>query len=518
MKRWLACLAGSFGDKWRKAGLSRIAILLIALAGVVVVGGSAAVLYALGFIGGPSAKELNSDKFYTGVFVDDISLGGLTMDEARRQVEAKQNAYAASTGVTITGFDQSWLLKIADADRSYDTQAVLQRAWSQGREGSDRDRRSFIRKLPANPVRLNTTLTVDPLKLEQQVRALAAPFAVAPVDATFAGYDLSKPDGERLSFTPDIPGSRVDDNALWEGVKAQFVNGTYGTVQMTVVPVKANLRLTDLQAGMRLVVRFKSTMKDHSGPRYTNIKIACAAISGRFLLPGETFSFNDATGPRTAAKGYQTAHIINGGVVDNGLGGGTCQVSGTLWNAAARADLTIVERNAHTLRSAYLPLGQDATVDYGHYDLKFMNDKDTPVLIIMYIGTGENKNDVFAEVFGAPLPDGQTIKLLTQKTATVRAPDTVSYAPSEAVKRGTTETVKPHDGVKATTYKLYMHGDREVRRAVLHKDYYREAGTIIVYNPADGLPTPTPAPTPTPTAPMYEPVTTRTERGDTRAP
>jgi vancomycin resistance protein YoaR len=517
MKRRLFSLAGGFGGKWRKEGFSRTGILITALAGAVVVGGAAALLYALGFIGGPTAAELNSDTFYSGVYVDDISLGGLTMDEARRQVEAKQNAFANSNGVTVTGFGQSWLLKIADADRSYDTQAILRQAWSQGREGSDRDRRSFIRKLPANPVKLTTALTVDPSKLEQQVRALSAPFAVAPVDATFAGYDMAKPDGQRLSFTPDIPGSRVDDDALWEGVKAEFVNGTFGAVQMAVIPVQANLMLSELQADMQLVVRFHSTMKDHSTPRYTNIKLACAAISGRFLLPGETFSFNDATGPRTAAKGYQTAHIINGGVVDNGLAGGTCQVSGTLWNAAARADLAIVERNAHTLRSAYLPLGQDATVDYGHYDLKFMNDKDAPVLLIMYIGTGDNKYDVFAEVYGAPLPGGETIQLLTEKTATVPAPNTVSYAPSDAVKRGTTETVKPHDGVKATTYKLYMQGGKEVNRVLLHKDYYKEAGTIVVYNPADGLPTPTPAATPT--MPMYEPVPTLTPgHGQTHAP
>jgi len=319
---------------------------------------------------------------------------------------------------------------------------------------------------------------------------------VAPVDASFAGYDPSKPDGQRLSFTEDIPGSRVDDDQLWNDVRMEFVNRTYGTVQMQAIPVEAHLKLADVQASMQLIVRFKSTMRDHSTPRYTNIKLACAAINGRFVLPGETFSFNDATGERTAAKGYQVAHIINAGVTDNGLAGGTCQVSGTLFNAVARADLKIVERTAHTLKSAYLPLGQDATVDYGHYDLKFMNDKTTPVLLVMYIGTGADQYNVFAEVYGTPLPNGESINLLTVKTDTVPAPDTLTYTPSNAVKPGTTETVKPHDGVKATTYKLYMKAGQEISRVILHKDYYKEAGTIICYNPADGLPTPTPAATP----------------------
>jgi vancomycin resistance protein YoaR len=479
-------------------------MLLIALAVLVAAGLIAAAVFGWGLLGFGASADLESERFYDGVYVDDIPLGGLTMDEARGQVEARQKAFADANGVTVTNGQQSWQFLISDASYTFDTDDILGEAWRQGREGTARERRAFIRKLPANPVKLKTTVTVDPASLEQKLRELAAPFAVAPVDAAFAGYDLSMPEGQRLSFTPDIPGSRVDDDKLWNDVKMEFVNRTFGTVQMLAVPVEANLKLADLQADMQLVVRFKSTMKDHSTPRYTNIKIACAAVSGRFLLPGETFSFNDATGQRTAAKGYQTAHIINGGVTDNGLGGGICQVSGTLWNAAARADLKIVERYAHTLKSAYLPMGQDATVDYGHYDLKFMNDKDKPILIIMYIGTGDDKYNVFAEIYGEPLPNGETIKLLTEKTGTVPAPDTVSYAPSDAVKPGTTETVKPHDGVKATTYKLYMKDGKEVRRAVLHKDYYREAGTIIVYNPADGLPTPTP------TLPLYEPLPTET--------
>lgn len=503
---------GYYGDSEENGhsrGISRLTVLLLALAVLVVAGGAAALIFGMDVLNLGTSADLASDKFYEGVYVDDIPLGGLTMAEARQQVEAKQKTFVDSRAVTVVNGQQSRQFKISDASYTYDTDAVLGEAWKQGREGTDRERRAFIKKLPANPVKLKTAITIDPSQLEQKVRELAAPFAVAPVDASFAGYDIALPEGRRLTFTPDIPGSRIDDDKLWNDVKMEFVNRTFGTVQMQAEPVEANLKLADLQANMRLIVRFKSTMRDHSTPRYTNIKLASAAVSGRFLLPGETFSFNDATGQRTAAKGYQVAHIINGGVTDNGLGGGICQVSGTLWNAAARADLKIVERYAHTLKSAYLPMGQDATVDYGHYDLKFMNDKDAPVLLIMYIGTGEDKYNLFAEVYGKPLPDGQTIKLLTEKTGTVSAPDTVSYAPSDAVKPGTTETVKPHDGVKATTYKLYMKAGKEVNRVVLHNDYYKEAGTIICYNPADGLPTPTPEPTPTW---QFEPVPTETPK------
>jgi vancomycin resistance protein YoaR len=492
---------GGFFDRFRgETGRTRTVVLFAALGLVVAAGACIAAIFFLGPSGPGSEGILNGDKFYNGVFVDGIPVGGLTKSAAKEQVEAKQRTYADMTAVTVVMGSQSWQFKLSGTTHSYDTDAVLNEAWKQGRQGTDQERLAFIQKLPDNPVKLITTVTADPSPLEAQVRALAAPYYIAPVDAAFTGYDPTKPEGQRLSFSPDKPGQQVDADVLWVAVRKAFDERTYGTVQMKLVPVQANLTLSELQSNMQLVTRFKSYLKDHSKPRYTNISLASAAISGHFILPGQTFSFNGTTGERTAEKGYQEAHVINGGVVDNGLAGGTCQVSGTLFNALARADLQIVERDAHSLKSAYLPLGQDATVDYGHYDLRFKNQKNTPVLMVMYLGTGDNKNYLFAEVYGVPLEGGQAIGLVSEITETVPAPGTTSYVPSSAVKRGTTETVKPHIGRKVTTYKVCYKNKVEVNRTVLYKDYYREAGTIVCYNPADGLPTPTPKPTPTPSA------------------
>jgi vancomycin resistance protein YoaR len=448
----------------------------------------------------PGGDSLDSDRFYTGVFVDDIPLGGLTKADAKQQIEAKQKATADATAVTVTEGTQSWQLKLSDVQYIFDTDAVVEQAWQQGRQGTNNERKAAIKQLKETPVKLKTTVTADPSTLEQKVRDLAAPYTIAPIDAAYSGYDPTKPEGQRLTFNPDTPGRQVDADALWAAVKKEFDDKTFGTVPMQVIPVDAKLKLADLQANMKLVSRFKSYLKDHSVPRYTNISLASAAVNGHFLLPGETFSFNDTTGERTAVKGYQEAHVINGGVVDNGLAGGTCQASGALFNAMVRADLDIVERNAHSLKSAYLPLGEDATVDYGHYDLKFKNNKDTPVLIIMYMGTGKDKNNVLAEVYGSPIKDGETIDLVSTVTQTIPAPATSTFASSSTVKPGTTETVKPHDGRKVTTFKVYLKNGKEVNRVSLYKSYYKEAGEIVLYNPVDGKPTPTHSASPTPKA------------------
>lgn len=438
--------------------------------------------------------------FSKGIYIDGIDLNGMTMEEARTQVLSKQQIRLMDVGVTLQYGDKSWKFTSKDVICNFNTDTVMQNAW-------DLSERIYLAVQSDNfslfsvPILLRTRINIDASPIEQKVRNLAFSFYIPFENSTFAGYDPAKPDGQRLTFTQAKSGKQVDADALWAAVQKEFADNTYGTVPIQYVDVPAKISQQSWLKNMTLIWRFNS-IQNSSPARYTNIKIACSQISGHFIMPGEVFSFNDTTGERTAEKGYQMAHVINGGVVDNGLAGGTCQVSGTLFNAAIRAGLTIAERHHHTLRSAYLPLGQDATVDYGHYDLKLKNDSDSPMLIIMYLGTGRNSKKVYAEIYGKSLPAGETIEVTSKITETIPAPATVSYATSTAVKPGSTETVKPHEGWKVTTYRIYKKNGKAVKTVVLYTDYYKEAGTIIVYNPADPKPTqalsPTPASTPKP--------------------
>ncbi len=122
------------------------------------------------------------------------------------------------------------------------------------------------------------------------------------------------------------------------------------------------------------------TFYGYGGGRNVNIETAARAINNYLLLPGEIFSFNDAVGPRTAARGYEPAPIIVGNIIVPGLGGGICQVSSTLYNAVLEAELEVVERYPHSLPVGYVPPGRDATVS-DYLDFKFCNNSDHFVLI-----------------------------------------------------------------------------------------------------------------------------------------
>ena len=121
--------------------------------------------------------------------------------------------------------------------------------------------------------------------------------------------------------------------------------------------------------------------------RIHNVQLVAHLVDGKLIAPGQTFSFNGATGERSAEKGFLEAPVIINGELQTGLGGGVCQVSTTVFNAAFEAGLPIVERTNHALYISHYPLGRDATVNYPDVDLKFSNDTGHWLLLRTFVGS-----------------------------------------------------------------------------------------------------------------------------------
>jgi len=133
--------------------------------------------------------------------------------------------------------------------------------------------------------------------------------------------------------------------------------------------------------------------------RIHNVQLVAHLVDDKLIAPGATFSFNRATGARTADKGFREAPVIINGELTNGLGGGVCQVSTTVFNAAYEAGLKITERTNHALYISHYPQGRDATVNYPDIDLKFVNDTRHWLLLRTYVGS----YSLDVELYGAPL-------------------------------------------------------------------------------------------------------------------
>jgi vancomycin resistance protein YoaR len=133
--------------------------------------------------------------------------------------------------------------------------------------------------------------------------------------------------------------------------------------------------------------------------RIHNVQLVARLVDRKLIAPGSTFSFNQTTGARTADKGFLEAPVIINGELTTGLGGGVCQVSTTVFNAAYEAGLNITSRTNHALYISHYPQGRDATVNYPDVDLQFVNDTDHWLLLRTFVGS----SSLVVDLYGAPL-------------------------------------------------------------------------------------------------------------------
>lgn len=198
-----------------------------------------------------------------------------------------------------------------------------------------------------------------------------------------------RPENARFDFEKgrveeERAGRSLDVYATLERLDAALASGA-GEVEMAVRVVPAGVARGDLE-GIEVgeIAGFYETpysrqRKDED--RTHNVRLGASLLDGQVLLPGKTFSFNDAVGDRIEARGFRFAPVIAGGALVEGMGGGTCQVASTLHAAAFFAGLVIEERQPHSRPSSYIKMGLDATVVYPAIDLKLRNPFEYPVVI-----------------------------------------------------------------------------------------------------------------------------------------
>lgn len=201
----------------------------------------------------------------------------------------------------------------------------------------------------------------------------------APVDAILNESDYS--------ITREVLGYGFDLEAL-KALVSTAGEGETITVSFAYIPAAVTFESIDATL-FKDVLGSVSTNHTGDSNRNTNLKLACKAINGKIIRPGETFSYNATLGERTEAKGYKPAGAYMAGKTVETVGGGICQVSSTLYYACLKADLEIVERTAHGYTVSYMPYGMDATVSWGSLDYKWKNNTDYPIRIEASVSGGQ---------------------------------------------------------------------------------------------------------------------------------
>ncbi len=279
-------------------------------------------------------------------------------------------------------------------------------------------------------------------------------------------------DDQSTYIIPEIVGIDAD--------KTEFLNlynSKNGVFSMSVKPIFPELTTADLDIDFYQDVlgTYTSRYDGNLVNRTKNVSLAAEYVNGTILMPGQVFSYNKVVGPRTAERGFRQATVYTGEGTEEGLGGGICQVSSTIYCAQLRANLKTVSRTNHSYTVAYVPLGQDATVSYGVLDYLFENDTNYPIKIETVMGGGK----LTVNILGTKVDKSLTYDVVSVTNSTIAKKEIQKEDPT--IPAGETKVKQNgQNGAVVSAYKVYYKDGVEIKREYIGKSTYVAMNKIVL--------------------------------------
>lgn len=391
----------------------------------------------------------NSDKIISGIYIKNVNVSGLTKQEAIAKVNNELEKYMDDSLVLVHN-EYRTEISLEQLEANFDVESAVNAAYSVGKtKNIFKDGVKILDTMFSN-INIDPVLNINENVLRERISGITAELPDTIIQSSYyidgnnlvitkgkKGYVVSESkmfnicrnEIQKLSFigkeinieVEEQQPQEIDLNKIHEELYKEPVNAYYTTDPYTVhpsedgvdfkismeeaenllqqdqeeyvIPLKVTVpeittKMIGTEAFPDLISEFSTKYSQSQRDRTTNLKLAAEKINGTVLMPGEVFSYNTVVGKRTIDAGYKEAKIyVNGEVVD-GLGGGICQVSSTLYNAVLYANLEIVERRNHQFVPSYAGAGLDATVVYGSIDFQFKNTRNYPIKIQCSVDRG----------------------------------------------------------------------------------------------------------------------------------
>ncbi len=434
------------------------------------------IISAAAYAGG---KHIDAaEKILKGVKVRGTDIGGLTADEAVNKLAVLEKQML-SIPVAINYQGQNHALSLEDVGFAIDKQQTVSRALQINKTGSFIERWRKRRIIAESGLQLPPVLTINEEKLAEEVNLFAEDVNNPPQDAT-----ISVDEHDQVVITPSKNGRKPDIERLAQGLLQELLVSDQVILTLPVVDVKPNYTTEEIQGmGINGLLSSYSTRFDpQMTNRSYNIRVAANALDGLLVTPGEEVSFNEVVGPRSSEAGYKTAGVIIDNELVEGLGGGVCQVSSTLYNAVLLAGIEIVERSNHSLPVSYVPIGRDATVVYGVVDFKFQNNTGR----CLYLKTMVNNGELTIKIFG---DTSRKYKVVIESSVDQVIEPKVIYQQDENLKVG--QQVVKQEGSKgyvASLKRLIIKDGVIIREDKLPQSRYNAVNKIIAVGTAQSKP------------------------------
>ena len=353
--------------------------------------------------------------FCNGVYVDGIHLGGMTPQEAKEAVEAQIRQRSGSWSVKLT-YGENYKLITADMlNFTTDVNGVLQQAWNQGHTGDYDQRSADMQRLEQTPYTAYTAQpSGDTRVIDGILETVKSLVDTPPKDARLVGVNKNNI-SDPFVYEDEQYGLSLNTEPLRQRLYQMVSTMESGSLEIVPDRIEPNVRKADLMKHYSL--RSSATTKIHtSSPENRNNNIRHAFddfINGYRLEPGQSFSFNKVVGMRTAERDFFPADEIVSGEMVEGYGGGVCQASTTIYQAAVCAGLKIVTRQPHSEKVRYADLGLDATVYLSknrNKDLVFKNTTDHDIWIFATVEKdptekGKNRLRTRVDIYGEDMGD-----------------------------------------------------------------------------------------------------------------
>lgn len=344
----------------------------------------------------------NGDTICKGVSVSGIDIGG--MPKAKAASAVRQWAHErVHRNITLTALERRWSGTLASLGLRIDWQGSVDRAFLVGRKGSILNRAICVLTSGGSGKHIAATRLIDPTQLGRTLTKVAETVNRPHEDARLVVVD------GRLQVRQDSSGIKLDKEAATD-VVARAAGSGRNFVQLPIVTDPPEITSQDCAGINTLLSSFTTPFNAGKRGRTHNLTLGARAISGRIVMPSQVFSCNDTIGPRLEGTGFQMAQVYIKGELVDGIGGGICQVSSTLFNAVLLAGLKVIERSPHPETVPYVAAGRDATVAYGHKDFRFQNTSTMPIGIVTMV----RGSHLTVQVYGSA-QDKKAVKIFSGK-------------------------------------------------------------------------------------------------------
>ncbi|MBD5484250.1 MAG: hypothetical protein HDR18_01785 [Lachnospiraceae bacterium] len=424
------------------------------------------------------------DKFESGIYVDDMSLSGMTLQEAEDQIETYVNSFGEAQ-ITMNAVEGGTIVTTAsELGLKWGNEAILKEAANFGRDGDILRCYKELKDLEYQNKVYHVKFDFDKNKIRTLIEENATQYNREAVNAT-----LTKTE-EGFDITEGQSGVMVDTAASVDTVYDYLTNdwdGTSCTIDLVITVEEPKGNAEDLAKVRDVLGTFTTSYSTSGGSRSANVANGCNLINGTTMYPGDEFSAYEAVSPFTEANGYYMAgSYLNGQVVDS-LGGGICQVSTTLYNAVLLSELEVTERYNHSMIVTYVDPSADAAIaESSGKDFKFKNNLDYPIYIE---GVTTPDKQITFTIYGVETRDSNREVIYESVVLERTVPDTEVIYTNESLPVGYCSVQSAHIGYKAQLWKVVRENGVEVSREQVNSSSYMKAprsATVGVASPDEG--------------------------------